>query len=225
VDVAFDQADRETVAGRRVPSLGLMGGTFDPIHLAHLVTAEGVFEQFALDKIIFIPTGVPPHKRSHVVTAARHRFEMVRLATAGNPRFEVSRVEIDREGLSFTVDTLQEMKTLNPPGSRLYFITGTDAILGVETWREPERLMRMCQFIAVQRPGLDPEAARQGLDRLEERYNCRILRADVPAIDTSSSDIRRRVGELRSIRYLVPEAVETYIHEHGLYRPPGRAPE
>jgi len=216
--VAFAEGASETVPGRLAQSLGLMGGTFDPIHLAHLVTAESVFEQFGLDKVIFIPTGIPPHKRHYPVTPAHHRYEMVRRAADGNPRFEVSRVEVDREGLSFTVDTLVDMTSKLPPGTNLYFITGTDAILGIETWREPERLMAMCPIIAVQRPGLHPDLAREGLERLEARYNCRILRADVPAVDISSSDIRRRVGEMRTIRYLVPDAVEAYIRHHGIYR-------
>ncbi|MEW6032302.1 MAG: nicotinate-nucleotide adenylyltransferase [Bacillota bacterium] len=208
----------DVVAGRQVARVGLMGGTFDPIHLAHLVTAEAALEQYQLDKVIFIPTGLPPHKQDHPVTDAEHRFNMVTLAAAGNERFEVSRIEIEREGPSFTVDTLEEMARRLPPGSRLYFITGADAILGIESWREPDRLFRLCRFIAALRPGIPVERAREGLRRLEERYSSRILEVEAPALDISSSDIRRRVTASRSIRYLVPDAVEAYIRKHGLYR-------
>ncbi len=200
-------------------SLGLMGGTFDPIHLAHLVTAEAALEQFGLDKVIFVPTGFPPHKQGQVVTPAEHRYQMVVLATESNPRFEVSRTEIDRKGLSFTVDTVTEVKESLPPGSHLYFITGADAILDIENWREPDRLLEKCTFIAAPRPGYPDPLARQGLERIEARYGCRILTVDAPRLDISSRDIRHRVRDFRTIRYLVPQAVEAYIEAYGLYRP------
>jgi len=198
-----------------------MGGTFDPIHLAHLVTAEAAVEQFGLDRVIFIPTGSPPHKQGHPVTPAEHRYNMVVLATRSNPRFEVSRVELERDGPSYTVDTLAEMKRRLPPGTRLFFITGADAIIEIETWRDPERLFSLCQFIAAHRPGFPVHFIQEGLRQLEERFGCRILEVDAPALEVSSTDIRRRVRESRSIRYLVPEAVEDYIRGNGLYLPAG----
>ncbi|MCL6580693.1 MAG: nicotinate-nucleotide adenylyltransferase [Firmicutes bacterium] len=196
-----------------------MGGTFDPIHVAHLVAAEAALEQHRLDRVVFIPTGQPPHKPTDRLTPAEHRYQMVALATASNPRFEVSRVELERPGPSYTVDTLERLRLLYPPSTDFFFITGTDAILSVETWREPERLFSLCRFIAAGRPGFSRHEAERELRRLEEKFGVTILEVECPALDVSSSDIRRRVAEGRSIRYLVPELVEAYIQKHGLYRP------
>jgi len=208
------------VSGTAGPGLkiGLMGGTFDPIHLAHLVTAEAALEQYRLERVIFVPTGFPPHKKDQRVTQAEHRHSLVVLATASHPRFEVSRVEIDRPGPSYTADTLEEMRRRLPQGTELYFITGADAIIDVGTWREPERLFALCRFIAAPRPGWSQETAQTGLRRLEERFGCEILEIQSRAMDISSSEIRRRVAAGQSIRYLVPEVVEAYIQKHGLYR-------
>jgi len=199
--------------------IGLMGGTFDPIHVAHLVAAEAALEQHRLDRVVFIPTGQPPHKPTDRLTPAEHRYQMVALATASNPRFEVSRVELERPGLSYTVDTLDRLRLLYPPGTDFFFITGTDAILSVETWREPERLFSLCRFIAAGRPGFSRRETESELRRLEEKFGATILEVECPALAVSSSDLRRRVAEGRSIRYLVPELVEAYIQKHGLYRP------
>lgn len=196
-----------------------MGGTFDPIHIAHLVTAEAALEQFGLDKVIFVPAGLPPHKLDHVITPAEHRYNMVALATASNKRFEVSRIEIERPGPSYSVDTVEEMRRRQPENTKLYFITGVDAILDIETWHRPERLFQLCHFIAAQRPGYSQQAAPEIMWRLGQRYGCQILLVDAPAIAISSSDLRRRASDGRSIKYLVPEAVEDYIQKHGLYRP------
>ncbi len=195
-----------------------MGGTFDPVHLAHLITAEAALEQYRLDKVVFIPAGLPPHKQDHLITAAEHRYNLVTLAIASNPRFEASRVEIDREGPSYTVDTVEEMRRRLPRGAEIFFITGADAVLQVETWRSPGRLFELCQFIAAPRPGYPRPGVRNGLNRLERIFGHDILEVDIPALDISSSDLRQRVAEGRSIRYLVPEAVRAYIQEHGLYR-------
>lgn len=201
----------------RFPSIALMGGTFDPIHIAHLVTAEAAVEQFGLDRVLFVPAGQPPHKRDLPVTSPLHRLAMVRLATRSNPRFEVSSLEFDREGPSYTVDTLAVLREQLPYGTRLYFITGADAIINVETWREPERLFRLCHFIAAHRPGFPTHAIREGLRGLERRYATRVLEVQAPAFEVSSTDIRQRVRDGRTIRYLIPEAVEEYIYAHGLY--------
>jgi len=204
--------------GRPGLKVGLMGGTFDPIHLAHLVTAEAALEQYRLERVIFVPTGFPPHKKDQRVTQAEHRHSLVVLATASHPRFEVSRVEIDRPGPSYTADTLEEMRRRLPQGTEIYFITGADAIIDVGTWREPERLFELCRFIAAPRPGWSQETAQAGLRRLEERFGCEILEIQSRTMDISSSEIRRRVAAGQSIRYLVPEVVEAYIQKHGLYR-------
>lgn len=201
----------------RFPSIALMGGTFDPIHLGHLVTAEAAVEQFGLDQVLFVPALQPPHKQGYPVTPAEHRLAMVQLATRSNPRFAVSSVELDRQGPSYTVDTLAEMRESLPYGTRLYFITGADAVINVETWREPERLFRLCHFIAAHRPGFPTNAIREGLRGLEHRYNTRILEVDAPAFEVSSTDIRQRVRDGRTIKYLVPGPVEEYICVNGLY--------
>jgi nicotinate-nucleotide adenylyltransferase len=199
--------------------IGLMGGTFDPIHLAHLVMAEAAHEQFGLWKVIFVPAGLPPHKQGKNITSAEHRYNMVALATAANPRFEVSRIELEREGPSYTVDTVEEMRRRLSPETEIHFITGADAILEVETWREPERLFGACRFVAAPRSSYPRQAAGVGLRRLEQRYGQAILEVESPVLDISSSNLRRRVAAGRSIKYLVPEAVEAYIQKHGLYRP------
>lgn len=199
------------------PRVGLMGGTFDPIHLAHLVTAEAALEQLGLERVIFIPAGLPPHKLDREITPAELRYEMVKLAVASNDRFEVSRIELERAGPSYSVDTVEAMRRLMP-GAKLYFITGTDAILGLDTWQDPQRLLRLCQFVAARRPGFDEPGIGEAFGAIEERYGCRILRIEAPGIDVSSSDLRRRVRQGRSLKYLVPDAVADYIQKHGLYR-------
>nr|WP_297199074.1 nicotinate-nucleotide adenylyltransferase [Thermanaeromonas sp.] len=198
--------------------VGLMGGTFDPIHYGHLVTAEVARCEFNLDKVIFIPSGHPPHKKDYEVTAAEHRYQMTVLATASNPYFEVSRIEIDRPGLSYTVDTVKEYRRLWGPEPEIYFITGADAILEILHWKDVDILLDTCCFIAATRPGFP-------LARLEEVKPClpqgaegRIYLLEVPALAISSTDIRRRVREGKSIKYLLPEPVEEYIREQGLYR-------
>ncbi len=198
--------------------VGLMGGTFDPIHLAHLACAEAALEQLDLSRVIFIPTRVPPHKQGKTITPTEHRYNLVTLATASNPRFEVSRVEMEREGPSYTVDTLEEMKRRLPPGTELFFITGTDAILEVGTWHDPERLFDLCRFVAVPRPGYPRQGAADELIALERCFGHKIAVVSCPALDISSSDLRSRVAGGRPIKYLVPEAVEAYIQKHGLYR-------
>lgn len=208
----------ETTSGRPL-RVGLMGGTFDPIHVAHLVCAEAALEQLALDKVVFIPANVPPHKQQKKITPAEDRYNLVVLATASNPRFEVSRIELDRPGPSYTLDTLEEMRRRSAPGTELFFITGTDAILGVESWHNPDRLFQLARFAAAPRPGVPRETVEEELRRLEKRFGQRIVIVECPALDISSSDLRRRAASGRPIKYLVPEAVEAYILKHGLYRP------
>lgn len=193
-----------------------MGGTFDPIHQGHLVTAEEARTQFDLDHVVFVPTGQPWMKTHRKVTPAEHRYLMVVIATASNPYFSVSRIEIDREGPTYTVDTLEELGRQNPPGTELFFITGADAILEIFRWKDPEELLSRAHFIAATRPGYD--LARFEREAPTSHPNVSVL--DVPALAISSTDIRRRVAEGRSIRYLVPDGVRTYIEKFGLYRDP-----
>lgn len=198
--------------------IGIIGGTFDPIHIGHLVAAEGAREAAGLDEVIFVPAGDPPHKEAEKVSDARHRYVMTLLATVTNPRFSVSRIELDRQGKSFTVDTLEAMRRELGDGVELYFILGSDAMADVPNWHEPARLLTLCRFLVVGRPGWDKESVERSLGPLYPPNRERIQMVDIPAVDVSSREIRARVREGRSIRYLVPEMVERYIERQGLYK-------
>jgi len=196
--------------GRR---LGVMGGTFDPIHYGHLVTAEEALVQFALDTVVFVPTGRPWMKEGREVSPAEDRYLMTVIATASNPRFRVSRVEIDRDGPTYTVDTLRALGAENPD-AELYFITGADAMLEILKWKDPGEVLALAHFIAATRPGYD-------LTRFESLTRAGHANATVmsiPALAISSTDVRERIRDGRPIRYLVPEGVKSYIEKAGLYR-------
>ena len=194
--------------GRR---LGVMGGTFDPIHYGHLVTAEEALDQFELEGVLFVPTGRPWMKEHEVVSPAEDRYLMTVIATASNPLFSVSRVEVDRQGPTYSVETLRVLKA--DLDADLFFITGVDAILEILQWREPEELFALAHFIAATRPGYDItgfEIPEPGADA--------VTIMNVPALAISSTDIRARVAAGRPIHYLVPEGVKSYIEKAGLYR-------
>ncbi|HUU53867.1 MAG TPA: nicotinate-nucleotide adenylyltransferase [Armatimonadota bacterium] len=195
-------------------AVGIMGGTFDPIHFGHLVAAEEARVRFRLARVIFVPNGRPPHKKEYKVTPAEARYEMVVLATASNPAFEVSRVEVDRPGPSYAVDTVGEIEKQLGGDTPLYFITGADAMLEFMTWHEPGRLAGRCQFIAVMRPGYEMERLERALGQ-DLMARTRMLR--VPGVDISSTELRRRAGSGESLRYLTPGPVVRYIEAHHLY--------
>jgi nicotinate-nucleotide adenylyltransferase len=188
--------------------LGVMGGTFDPIHVGHLVTAEEALHQFALDEVVFVPTGRPWMKEHEVVAASEDRYRMTEIGIATEPRFSASGVEVDRGGQTFTVDTLRTLHEAQPE-AELFFITGADAMLEIMNWKEPQTLFDLARFIAATRPGYDvaPFAANDAVSVME-----------IPALAISSTDIRARVREGRPIRFLVPDGVERYIADEGLYR-------
>lgn len=200
-----------------------MGGTFDPVHHGHLVAAEAVRARLGLERVVFVPAGRPPHKVDRQVSDEGHRYLMTVMATVTNPLFAVSRIEIDRPGPSYTVDTVRAFREALGPRSPLYFITGFDAVREILTWREPDVFLQLCRLVAVTRPGYpmaEVEALRAGLRRQAEVEDpLHIL--EVPALAISSSDIRRRVAAGEPIKYLVPESVETYVEKTGLYRPGG----
>ncbi|HET7560581.1 MAG TPA: nicotinate-nucleotide adenylyltransferase [Limnochordia bacterium] len=202
--------------------IGVMGGTFDPIHYGHLVAAEGAALEFALDEVRFVPSGRPPHKPNQPISGAEHRLMMSVLATLSNPRFSVSRVDIDRPGPSYTVETLRCLKRAEPE-AEFFFITGADAVRELLTWKEPEQLLAECPLIAATRPGYRLDTLQEQLGDLYERQRERIRVFTVPALAISSSDIRARVAAGRSIRYLLPEIVFDYIRKVGLYAPPQSA--
>ena len=198
--------------------LGVMGGTFDPIHQGHLVTAEEARVQFGLNGVVFVPNHHPPHKNPADVTNPEDRYLMTFLATVSNPHFSVSRLEIDRPGPSYTIDTIRALAARHPEAD-LYYITGADAILQIlrGEWEQSPQLLGLCKFIAATRPGFTLD-----LDSLR-RNNCtgrtleNVHKMAIPAMAISSTDIRARVRSGRPVKYLVPEAVESYIAKHSLY--------
>lgn len=196
--------------------LGVMGGTFDPIHNGHLVAASEVAGLFGLDEVIFVPTGQPWQKDRHV-TAAEDRYLMTVIATASNPRFSVSRVDIDRGGPTYTTDTLRDLRALHPD-AQLYFITGADALASILTWQGWEELFDLATFIGVSRPGyeLTDTHITEAIDRLPPNA---LRLVEVPALAISSTDCRRRAGEGRPVWYLVPDGVVQYVAKRRLYRP------
>lgn len=199
-------------------NIGLMGGTFDPIHMGHLVTAEEARQQFNLDYVIFVPTGTPPHKDHESISLPEHRYLMTSLAVMSNPSFIVSRVEIDSKDPTFTVDTVRYFAGLEGEDKELFFITGADAILEIFTWKDYEKLLSLCTFIAVSRPGYSLDRFREALDLTCPELKHRVHLLEIPALAVSSTFIRERVTLGKTIKYLTPEPVEQYIKKHGLYR-------
>lgn len=193
--------------------LAIMGGTFNPIHIGHLVCAEEAASSFGFDEIVFMPAGLPPHKQVPGGATAEHRYLMTVMATADNPRFRVSRFEIEKEQPSYTVDTVRYFRQ-QAPEAQIYFITGADAILEILDWKDPQELLQMATLIAATRPGypLDRFASQSGLMK---DGSVRLM--EIPAIGISSSEIRERVAGGRSIRYLVPDPVERFIEKERLY--------
>lgn len=191
--------------------VGIMGGTFDPIHHGHLVAASEVANELGLDEVVFVPTGEQPFKAGQQVTVAEHRYLMSVIATASNPRFSVSRIDIDREGTTYTIDTLRELRAIYPE-AELFFITGADALGQILQWKDVEELWRLAHFVGVTRPGHD--LATDDLPTGE--YSL----LEIPAMAISSTDCRARVVAGKPVWYLVPDGVVQYIGKHGLYRDP-----
>jgi nicotinate-nucleotide adenylyltransferase len=194
--------------------LGVMGGTFDPIHYGHLVTAEEALHQFDLDEVLFVPTGQPWMKEHEKVSPSEDRYLMTVIATASNPRFRVSRMEVDRHGPTYAVDTLRGLQSDLGDDASLFFITGADAIVEIFQWKEPQELFDLAHFIAATRPGYDIAS----FEAHAETHHPGITVMNIPALAISSTDVRARVAEGRPIRYLVPEGVNSYVQKAGLYR-------
>lgn len=211
IDAGLEAAINKLKNGGR---LGIMGGTFDPPHYGHLAVAEAARTAHGLDAVLLLPAGVPSFKRDMAVTDAEHRFMMAFLAAGTNPFFFASRMETDREGITYTVDTISELKRLCPENTKLFFITGADAFRDVFKWREVEALFVMCGFIVATRYGVMPQEA---AEEAQYRFGAEVHILQIPALDISSSDIRRRVAEGQPVKYLLPPEVEQYIHKYGLY--------
>ncbi|KLU66045.1 nicotinate-nucleotide adenylyltransferase [Desulfosporosinus acididurans] len=197
--------------------IGIMGGTFDPIHYGHLVAAEMARSEFNLSKVLFIPTGIPPHKDRLDISVGKSRLEMVERAIKDNPAFECSAMEIERQGPSYTVETLRLLSKIWPE-HELYFITGTDALREIFSWREAEEILTMIQFIGAARPGFDAKDFLQCVRHDHPEIVDKIHYLEVPALAISSTDIRMRVKQQKPIRYLLPEAVRLFIEQKNLYR-------
>lgn len=194
---------------------GILGGTFDPIHLGHLLTADFVMNALGLEKIIFIPANYPPHKTGMNITNAKHRYIMSLLATSHNPQFEVSDIEIKREGLSYTIDTIKTLLEENPD-VEFYFILGADAVAELDKWERFEELLDLCYFVAATRPGF-AQKVEQAKASFGDAGN-KIIWLNTPELNISSTDIRNRVKNGLPIKYIVTSSVESYIHKEGLYK-------
>lgn len=195
--------------------LGVIGGTFDPPHYGHLALAESARVQLGLARVLFVPAGEPPHKPARPITAGHHRAAMVEMSIADNPAFALSRVDLDRPGPHYTVDSLALLQRQHPEAV-LYFLIGGDSLAQFITWRDPAGIVRQAWLAVMERPGYEPDLGEleQAVPGLRER----LVWLDVPRLAISASDLRRRVGQGLPIRYLVPLSVEAYVREHGLYR-------
>jgi nicotinate-nucleotide adenylyltransferase len=197
--------------------IGICGGTFDPIHLGHLTIAELVRCEFSLDKVLFIPSGMPPHKDLKAVTEPVHRLNMVKCAVSSNPYFEAVAIETERSGYSFTVDTLKELHEMYPPNTKFYYIIGADVVMDLLTWRSAEEVFGLTKFIAVKRTGFLDEEFDSKIKALTNGFDIDITSFEAPLIEISSTFIRARVRKNKSVKYLVNECVEEYIDKNNLY--------
>jgi nicotinate-nucleotide adenylyltransferase len=200
--------------------IGILGGTFDPIHIGHLIIAEHACEQLHLDKLLIIPAAVPPHKQGEKITNAKHRLQMAKLAAKSNSKFIVSDIELKKSGVSYSIETLELIKRKMGKSAVYYLIIGSDMVPDLYTWKDIGRLTAMCKFIVAIRPGFMKKELKKMKLRLPVVVRKRVLSNIMlnPLVDISSTDIRERIGKRRSIRYMVPEKVEKYIIKHRLYK-------
>lgn len=198
--------------------MGIMGGTFDPIHNGHLVAAEQAFDDLQLDVVVFMPAGRPAFKQGRGVTDGEDRYAMTLLATSDNPHFLASRFEVDRDGITYTAETLELLSEIYPTNVDFYFITGADAIAEVVTWRDAHKIARLAHLVGATRPGYDLAHAKKAIADSGTEFDVTYL--EVPALAISSSYLRERVGAGQSLRYLTPDQVTGYIHKHHLYGVP-----
>jgi nicotinate-nucleotide adenylyltransferase len=204
-------------AGQTTARIGVMGGTFDPIHHGHLVAASEVGYFFSLDEVIFVPTGQPWQKEGRRVSPSEDRYLMTVIATASNPRFSVSRVDIDRPGPTYTIDTLRDLRSQRGPNAEFFFITGADALEQMMTWQDADELFKLAQFVGCTRPG----HRLSGADLPDDRVSL----IEIPALAISSTNCRQRVEAGEPIWYLVPDGIVQYISKRNLYRKPDSGPD
>jgi len=195
--------------------IGIMGGSFDPIHYAHLLVAEEALSKFELEKIVFIPVGKAVHKES-LLADKWHRYNMVKLAIETNSKFELSDFEIKKNIKTYTIDTIKNFNKNNE--YEIYFITGLDSIYTIDMWKDYKELLSMCTFVAATRDGVDINDLNLKINSIKEKTSAKIFLFTIPKLEISSTDIRNRIREKRSIKYLLPESVENYIYKHALYK-------
>ena len=200
--------------------LGILGGTFDPIHIGHLIVAEEAREQLGLSHVLFMPTGQPWLKAEIRISPSYHRTAMVRLATESNSNFRMSSMEVDRPGATYTLDTLRELRKELSASTEIFFILGLDSYNSLQRWREPEKILELCTLVVVARRGFQ-DVDLELVESMAPGMSSRVVSLRGPLIGVSGTDIRRRIAEGRSICYLVPKAVEEYIYKHGLYKDEG----
>ena len=201
---------------KKYKKIALVGGAFDPIHFGHLATAQAVYDAFDVEKVIFLPLGDAPHKDLSS-TAAVQRYDMISKSIEDNKAFAISDIEIKREGKTYTVDTIREIISINGD-IEIYFVMGADEIVSIDTWKDPENLLKMCKLIAVNRPKYDTEFVDSEIKKAEDKFNCDIFCLEIPELDISSTDLRNRIRSGKSITYLLPKEAENYIMEHNLYK-------
>lgn len=199
-----------------VKALGIMGGTFDPIHYGHLIAAECARVKYKLEKVIFVPARIPPHKNAGKILNENIRCLMVQIATQGNPAFEVSELELRRDGTSYTVDTIEYFQG-RYPGTDIYFIMGLDSLLMIDTWKDVERILSICRFIIVTRPGYDIDNDEELKKKLPLNLWGRVCFMQIPGLDISSSDIRGRISAGKPVKYMLPPEIEDYIRTNRIY--------
>ena len=199
----------------RTYRLGIMGGTFDPIHNGHLVAAEQAYDDLGLDVVVFMPAGRPAFKQNKVVTRGEDRYSMTLLATSDNPHFVASRFEVDYEGITYTAETLRRLRKVYPSNVEFFFITGADAIADIVAWKDAQTVAELAHFVAATRPGYELSRAQKVI--ADSPYDFKVTYLEVPALAISSSYLRSRVQKGQSLRYLTPDSVTGYIHKHGLY--------
>ncbi|HHV12240.1 MAG TPA: nicotinate-nucleotide adenylyltransferase [Clostridiales bacterium] len=196
--------------------IGIMGGTFNPIHFGHLFLAENAYEQLGLDRVLFIPSKNPPHKSKPEDITEQQRVDMIQLAIKGNPHFELSTIELERGGITYTADTMTILKGQNPD-TDYYFIVGADSLFQMHQWYQPQVIFDNCTVAAANRDHADQEALAKQVDMLKRQFNANIILLDMPTVQVSSCDIRERVAERKSVRYYLPGEVLDYIKIQQLY--------
>ncbi len=197
-------------------SIAVIGGAFDPVHFGHLAAAQTVYENFDVEKVVLMPLGDAPHKEASAAPA-EERYKMVLEAVKDNPAFAVSDMEVRRKGKTYTVDTVQEIKDINPDID-IYFVMGADELEAIDTWRMPEKLFELCRVIAVTRPGYNNDGLVKKIDEVREKYGGEVYFLEIPSLDISSSGLRQKIKDGRSVKYLMPKEALKYIVEHDLYK-------